>query len=155
MSGQYDQEIEDLLALYRRQRAEAAETRRRINEVTGTATAPRQAVKVTVSAQGDVTAIDFPTGAYHGLAPKELSEILLATIHQARAKALEQVAELTSLALPAGVSVTDMLQGRLDPTALLPETPGMPDRVREYLDHDAPATADPTTRPTDTGDSRG
>ncbi|MFI9274620.1 YbaB/EbfC family nucleoid-associated protein [Kitasatospora sp. NPDC052896] len=135
MSSKYDQEIEELLALYQRQREGAAETRRRINEVTGTATAPRQTVKVTVSAQGDVTGIDFPTGAFRRLTPKELSEALLKTIAEARRDALEQVSQLSGLQLPSGTCVADLLQGRGDPRTLLPETPGMPDEVRDYIDN--------------------
>lgn len=137
----YDQGIEDLMALYHRQREEAVETRRRINEVTATATAPRQTVEVTVTAQGEVTAIDFPTGAFRRMAPKELSELLLATIRQARAEALQQVAELTSLGLPPGVSVADLLQGKADPTVLLSEDPTMPDSVRDYLASGGPASS--------------
>ena len=137
-STPYDQGIEDLLALYQQQRAEVAETRRRINDVTGTATAPRQTVKVTVGAQGDVTAIEFPTGAYRRMAPKELADAMLAVIAQARAAAMEQVAELTELGLPSGVSPADLLQGKADPTALLPETPAMPDSVRDYIDSGRP-----------------
>lgn len=152
MSSSYDQEIEDLLELYQRQRAEAVETRRRINEVTGTAIAPRQTVKATVNAQGDVTAIEFPSGAYHRMPPKELSEVLLTTLRQARSKALEQVSELTTPALPPGVTIADLLQGRVDPSALLPETPGMPDQVRDYLDHGAPAGAG-VQRPSGAGGS--
>ncbi|MET8954170.1 YbaB/EbfC family nucleoid-associated protein [Streptomyces sp. NPDC004393] len=133
MTSPYDEEIEDLLALYRRQRAEAVEARRRINEVTGTATAPRQTVKATVNAQGEVTAIEFPTGAYHRMTPKELSEALLTTIRQARANALEAVAEVGSLGLPAGVKITDLVEGRVDATAVLEDEPGMPESVREYI----------------------
>lgn len=138
MSTPYDQGIEDLLALYRRQREQAAETRRRINEVSGTATAPRQSVKVTVSANGEVTAVEFPTGAYRRMAPKELSEAVLTALAQAREKALEQVAELTSLGLPPGVGVGDLLRGEADPTALLPADPTMPDSVRDYIDNGRP-----------------
>ncbi|BBB02281.1 hypothetical protein RVR_10143 [Actinacidiphila reveromycinica] len=141
MSTPYDQDIEGLLELYRKQREEAAETRRRINEVTGTATAPRQTVKVTVGAQGDVTAIEFPTGAYHRMAPKELADALLATIREARAEAMEKVAELTSLALPPGVTVTDLLRGEVDPKAILPDDPAMPDEVRDYIDNGRPEGA--------------
>jgi len=133
VSSPYDQEIEDLLALYRKQRQEATEARRRINEVTGTATAPRQTVKATVNAQGEVTAIEFPTGAYHRMAPKELSEALLTTIRQARANALKAVAEVSSQGLPAGVRITDLLEGRVDATELLAEEPGMPPEVRDYI----------------------
>ena len=135
MSTPYDQGIDDLMALYRKQREEAAETRRRINEVTGTGVAPRQSVKISVSANGDITAIDFPTGAYRRMPPKELSEALMTAFAQAREKALEQVAELTSLGLPPGVGVGDLLQGKADPTVLLSEDPTMPDSVRHYIDH--------------------
>ncbi|MER8184556.1 YbaB/EbfC family nucleoid-associated protein [Kitasatospora sp. NPDC094015] len=135
MSSTYDQEIEELLALYQRQRAGAAETRRRINATTGTATAPRQSVKVTVTAQGDVTGIEFPTGAYRRLTPKELSEALLTTIADARHDALEQVARLAELQLPTGGDITALLRGTGDPGALLPEAPGMPDQVRDYIDN--------------------
>ncbi|MCX5135012.1 YbaB/EbfC family nucleoid-associated protein [Streptomyces sp. NPDC060011] len=135
MPSPYDQQIEDLLEQYRRQREQAAETRRRINATTSTATAPRQTVKVTVGAQGEVTAIEFPTGAYRRMAPKELADVLLATIQQARSEALDGVAGVLAGELPSGVTVADLLQGRVDPTALLPEDPAMPDSVRDYVDH--------------------
>ncbi|MFE4630171.1 YbaB/EbfC family nucleoid-associated protein [Streptomyces mirabilis] len=135
MPSPYDQQIEDLLEQYRRQRDEAAETRRRINETTATVTAPRQTVKITVGAQGEVTAIEFPTGAYRRMAPKELADVLLATLRQARAEALEGVAGVLAEQLPPGVTVPDLLQGRVDPAAVLPEDPAMPDSVRDYVDH--------------------
>jgi DNA-binding protein YbaB len=135
MPGPYDQQIEDLLEQYRRQRDEAAETRRRINETTSTVTAPRQTVKITVGAQGEVTAIEFPTGAYRRMPPRELADVLLTTLRQARAEALEGVAGVLAGRLPPGVTVPDLLQGRVDPAAVLPEDPAMPDSVRDYVDH--------------------
>ncbi|MFD4879891.1 YbaB/EbfC family nucleoid-associated protein [Streptomyces sp. NPDC058420] len=135
MPGPYDLQIEDLLEQYRRQRKEAAATRRRINETTSTVTAPRQTVKITVGAQGEVTAIEFPTGAYRRMAPKELADVLLTTLRQARAEALEGVAGVLAEQLPPGVTVPDLLQGRVDPGAVLPEDPAMPDAVRDYVDH--------------------
>jgi len=138
MTSPYDEEIERLLAQYRQQREEAAATRQRINETTGTATAPRQTVKVTVGAQGDVTAIEFPTGAYRRLAPKELADILLATIQQARADAMERVGDLMTVQLPEGVTMQGLIKGEVDPLRLLPQAPGMPDSVREYIDNGRP-----------------
>jgi DNA-binding protein YbaB len=131
----YDQQIEEMLREYRRQREQAVETRRRVGEVTASATAPRQAVKVTVGAQGEVNEIEFPTGAYRRMAPKELADALLDTIREARNKALQQVGEVVSADLPQGVTITDLLQGRVDPTAVLPEDPMMPAAVRDYVDH--------------------
>ncbi|MFJ5521224.1 YbaB/EbfC family nucleoid-associated protein [Streptomyces griseoluteus] len=140
MSGPYDQEIEDLLDLYRKQREEARDTRRRINAVTGAATAPRQTVKATVNAQGEVLSIEFPTGAYRRMSPRELSEALVATLRQARAEALQGVAEIATPGLPAGVRIADLLEGRADPTDLVGDQPGMPARVREHLASGADAT---------------
>ncbi|MFD9596453.1 YbaB/EbfC family nucleoid-associated protein [Kitasatospora sp. NPDC059973] len=135
MPSPYDQEIEDLLAQYARQREGAAETRRRIAATTATATDPRQAVKATVGAQGELTALEFPTGAYRRMAPKELADLLLATVGQARAQALEAVSAVVTAELPPGVVLGDLLQGRVDPAALLPEEPAMPEAVRAYVDH--------------------
>ncbi|MCS0606299.1 YbaB/EbfC family nucleoid-associated protein [Streptomyces sp. LP11] len=135
MPSPYDQQIEDLLDQYRRQRDEAAETRRRINETTSTVTAARQTVRITVGAQGDVTAIEFPTGAYRRMAPKELADVLLTTLRQARSEALEGVAAVLADRLPSGVTVPDLLRGQVDPGAVLPEDPVMPDSVRDYVDH--------------------
>ncbi|MER6539843.1 YbaB/EbfC family nucleoid-associated protein [Streptomyces sp900105755] len=134
MPSRFDQEIEDLLAQYRRQREEAVETRRRINETTSTATAPRQAVKVTVGAQGQVTALEFPTGAYRRMASKELADILLTTIQQARSQALKSVDEIVTAQLPPGITLSGLLQGQADPTAFLPEEPVMPDAGFDLTD---------------------
>src|SRR5690242_6706932 len=76
----YDQHIEELLGAYRRERAQVGELQRRMREVQSSATAPRQALKVSVNAQGEVTEIEFPTGAYKRMAPVELSQMLLVTI---------------------------------------------------------------------------
>lgn len=92
-------------------------------------------MKITVGAQGEVTAIEFPTGAYRRMAPKELADVLLTTLRQARAEALEGVAGVLADRLPPGVTVPDLLQGRVDPAAVLPEDPAMPDSVRDYVDH--------------------
>ncbi|MCG6495632.1 YbaB/EbfC family nucleoid-associated protein [Kitasatospora sp. A2-31] len=138
MSSPYDEQIEDLLAQYERQRAEAAETRRRIAETTATAADPRQAVKVTVGAQGELTAVEFPTGAYRRMAPKELADLLVTTVARARAEAQEAAAAVVTGQLPPGVTLGDLLQGRIDPTVVLPDEPAMPDAVREYVLHGHP-----------------
>jgi DNA-binding protein YbaB len=135
MPSPYDQQIEDLLSEYRAAREQAADTRRRINEVEATATAPRRSVKVTVGAQGQVTALEFPTGAYRTMAPKELSKVIVSTLEQARAKALEQVMATALGPLPGGLTPAALAQGDFDPRALLPEDVQLPDAVRAYLEH--------------------
>ena len=132
-SSPYDQHIEELLGAYRRERAQIGELQRRMREVKASATAPRQALKVTVNSQGEVTAIEFPTGAYKRMAPVELSQLLVSTIQKARATAMAEVAEVLSGHLPEGISATELLQGKADLGGLLPETPTMADEVQEYV----------------------
>ncbi|GAA1909043.1 YbaB/EbfC family nucleoid-associated protein [Streptantibioticus ferralitis] len=135
MPSPYDQQIEDLLAQYRDAREQAVDTRRRINEVEATVTAPRRAVKVTVGAQGQVTALEFPTNAYRTMAPKELSKLIVSTLQQARAQALEKVMETALGPLPGGLSPAALAQGDIDLRALLPEEVELPDAVRAYVEH--------------------
>lgn len=133
MSG-YEQEIDELLADYRKKREEANQMRRRINETTATATAPRRVVKVTVSARGEVTEIDFPTGAFRRLTPKELGSILTATIADARAQALAALDEMAFGVLPMGASASALLMGTAEFGGdLLPPEPEPVDAVADYL----------------------
>lgn len=137
-SSPYDQHIEELLGAYRRERAQIGDLQRRMREVKASATAPRQALKVTVDSQGEVTAIEFPTGAYKRMAPVELAQMLVSTIQKARTIAVEEAAEILSGHLPAGMSAVDLLQGKADFGALLPETPAMAEEVQEYVANGRP-----------------
>ncbi|QKZ15961.1 YbaB/EbfC family nucleoid-associated protein [Streptomyces chartreusis] len=137
-SSPYDQHIEELLGSYRRERAQVGELQRRMRDVTATVTAPRQALKVTVNSQGEVTEIEFPTGAYKRMAPVELSQMISSTIQKARTNAMAEAAEVLSGHLPAGVSAADLLQGKADLGGLLPEAPPMADEVGEYVAHGRP-----------------
>ncbi|MFD7917706.1 YbaB/EbfC family nucleoid-associated protein [Streptomyces sp. NPDC059740] len=135
MSTPYDQQIEDLLAEYRDAREQAADTRQQINDIKVTVTAPRQVVKVTVGAQGQVLALDFPTAAYRNLAPKDLSRVICTALEQARAKALSQVMEMTIGKLPKGVTPADMVTGNFDPRDLFPKEIELPEVVRDFVEH--------------------
>ncbi|MGW0999549.1 YbaB/EbfC family nucleoid-associated protein [Streptomyces sp. NPDC002520] len=137
MSG-YEQEIERLLADYRTQRGRIDENRRRINAMSATVTAPRKVVSVTVTARGEVTEIDFPTGAFRRMTPKELGEILRTAIADARAQALEQVDELVFGDLPFQLKPSAVLTGSADLGELLPAEPEPADEVREYLNNGVP-----------------
>jgi hypothetical protein len=131
----YEQEIEQLLADYRKEREEADSNRRRVNAVTGTATSRRREVKITVSARGEVSEIDFPTGAFRRMTPKELGEIIRTTIAEARAQALEQVDEIPFARSLFGLKPSEVLTGEFDMNSLLPVDPQTGDLVRDYLDN--------------------
>lgn len=135
MPSPYDERIEELLAQYRDAREQAADTWRRVNEIEATVTAPRKVVKVTVGAQGQVTALDFPTAAYRTMTPKDLSKAILTALEQARSEALSKVSEVTLGGTLGGASAADLLRGEVDPRSVLPEDLELPEAVRAYVEH--------------------
>lgn len=148
MSSAYDEQVEKLLAEYRDSLDQAADSRRRINEVAATASAPRQVVKITVGAQGQVTALDFPTNAYRNMPPKDLAKVIMATLEKARAEALSKVSEIALGGMFGGgaISAADALQGRFDPRSVLPKELELPEVVRAYLERGAGPTEESGNR---------
>src|SRR5258707_14622474 len=110
----FNEELDQLLEEYRKRRAEASERQRKIQEISATAAAPRQAVKVTVGAQGEITGLEFPTSAYKRMAPNELAEAILGAAREAKAKALDAYKELMTPIMPAGLNFLDLIQGKAD-----------------------------------------
>ena len=139
----FDKELDRLLQEYREARTQAGELQQQMREISATAVAPRQSVKVTVGVQGELTALEFPTGAYRRMAPAELAEAVLGAAREASAKARQALTELTLPQLPGGVEFADLIRGTADLSKVLPLDPPMLDAVREYVDS-SPATARPS-----------
>jgi DNA-binding protein YbaB len=131
--GAFDGDIDELLGEYQRRRGAAGDLQRQIREITGTASAPRQSVKVTVSVQGEVTALEFPTGAFKRMAPKELADAVLGAIGEAKGKAMDAYKGLMGPHMPGGLDFMDLIAGNADLTAALPVRPPMPEVVRDYI----------------------
>jgi hypothetical protein len=90
-------------------------------------------VKITVNVHGEITAIEFPTGGYKRMTPLELAETITTTVAAAKAKAVDELKELMLPKLPGGVDFADIIQGKADLMAALPEEPRMPDDVNGFL----------------------
>jgi DNA-binding protein YbaB len=129
----YQQMVEELTQEYEKAKARTGELRREVSELNATATAPRETVKVTVGAQGDVRSIEFPTSAYKRMPPAELSAALMETINEAKDKAHEMLNELMTPSMPGGLKFMEVMQGKVEPSALGDARPGMPGIVRDYL----------------------
>ena len=132
MTMPYDGELRDLLDQYRRQRAELGDMQREMREISATASAGQQAVRVTVDAQGDITDLAFPTGAYRRMAPAELASVLTSTLRLARAEAARKMQEVLARHNPEGGAL-DLVKGATDWSKLLPPEPPMPSQVRDAL----------------------
>jgi DNA-binding protein YbaB len=121
MSSEFDQMLEDTLDEFRKKRAKIVETQKKMNDVTGTATAPRKVVTITVGRAGEVIDVKFPTGMYKRMAPAELASVIQATIDEARASALKQTADLLRGVLPAGLDADAVVSGDFDVSSAMPD----------------------------------
>jgi DNA-binding protein YbaB len=133
MSVDHHRLIEELTREYDKARERTGELRRKASELTVTVTAPRESVKVTVGAQGDVRAIEFPTGAYKRMAPAELSAALMSALTEATEKAQVQLGELMAPSMPKGMNFLDIMSGKAEMPALDSAEAGLPTAVMEYL----------------------
>jgi DNA-binding protein YbaB len=123
MSSSPEQELEGLLADYKRQVAGFSETRRKLAEISVTETAIRQTVKATVGSQGELVDLQFPTGAYKKMAPLELSKIIIATVNKAREKVMAEVTAVLAPTLPTGFDPAALMDAGADLSDLLPAVP--------------------------------
>jgi DNA-binding protein YbaB len=130
-----DNVLAGLLREYREHVEQAAQLQEKLAGLTATATAVRQTVKVTVGARGDLTALEFPTGAYRRMPPQELAALIVATAGQAREQVAKEVAELVAPTLPSGMDVGSLIRGQADVRAMFGEQPTMTDDVQEYVNH--------------------
>ncbi|GAA1422774.1 YbaB/EbfC family nucleoid-associated protein [Catellatospora coxensis] len=118
---QSERTMEQIAADFARHRAAVVESTRRMAEITATVTSSQGLVTVTVGNQGELTTLTFNSQDYRKMPPAELAQVVLDTITRARESALQQVMGLIPTTTVAGVSLQDMMQGRVDWDQVLPE----------------------------------
>lgn len=133
MVPDYEEQYEQALEEYRRQRESLVEVQARLRTISCAATAPRRSVTVTVGPHGELTDLRFPTNGYKKMPPAELASVILATFAEARSKALDEVANLMAPLLPPGVPARDLVAGDVDLVEPMPENPPDAPDLMEYL----------------------
>lgn len=123
MSSPLQDQLEEALAEYQKQRAGLKALQERMAELSSTATAPRNVVSVTVDTHGQVTGVGFPTSAYKNMTPTELANVVCDTARKAQAMAREKTAELVESMMPTGLSGRPVELGKFDVDRLFPENP--------------------------------
>lgn len=129
----YDERVAELLEELRKKQERASELRRKLDEISASATAPRNIVKVTVNAQGQLTGIEFPVAGYRRLPPVELAKAIMDTNREAADKAAEEVRVLMTPEMPAGLNFMEMLQGKAPQPDLSAIVKTLPERVLEHI----------------------
>jgi hypothetical protein len=133
MSAQGNQSIEDFFEEYRQQRSGLGDLKRRMLAVSATVLSPRREVSVTVGHSGVVTGLAFPTNAYKQLTPKELADLLLNTIREAKDQAAVAAADIIAPLLPAGLNARELMRGNLSLDEMVPAEPRLHPIVEEQL----------------------
>src|SRR5689334_622864 len=123
MGTVFDEGLGELFAEVTRRQDALRESIGKVREVSATATSAKGSVRVTVDAHGTVTELTFTSSDYRTMPPAELSHVVLDTIGKARARAHELTKEALGGLDPAGLSVEDVMSGRVDLTTLMPEGP--------------------------------
>jgi len=110
----YEAEIAELMSRYRQKLADLIGLQRRVVESSATVASVYQSVRVTVNGQGEITALEFPTGAFRVMPAAELSEEILTAVRDAKAKAREPLKELLALDLLDGSRLLELIQNQVD-----------------------------------------
>ncbi|MEO3928861.1 YbaB/EbfC family nucleoid-associated protein [Micromonosporaceae bacterium B7E4] len=112
-------EYEQLVTEYERSRQRLATLHERMSALTSSATSDDGLVTVTVGARGELSTVEVEPRAYRRLAPTELGESIVATARKAGEQVAEQLRELLSPLMPAGVPVEKLLAPGADWSAYL------------------------------------
>ena len=133
MAGE-DTRLEQIFEEYQRKHSALSELHKKMQAISVTAVSPRREVEVTVNHGGGMTDIAFTGPAYKRLAPKELSELIMRTLEEAKEKAAAESAELLAPMMPGGMNPRDLIAGRLGMDQLAPaDGPRLPQIIREQL----------------------
>jgi len=138
MGEQYEQQLEESLALYHRRRQELGEFQRGMANISVTVVSPRKVVSVTMGNAGELKEVKFPTTAYRNMTPSELGAVLTATIEDARSQALDRAADLLSVMLPPDLDAKELVRGKVDLAAMMPDDPAAPNPLFDRSGQEVP-----------------
>jgi DNA-binding protein YbaB len=135
MTTPFEEMASELMTRLEARREQAARLQRQVTEVAETATAAREAVRVTVGPQGELRGLEFPASAYKRLTPAELAEVIMKTYQQAREQASAAVRDLLGAAGHGGTDIASLLGAEAadDGEGLTVAGLRLPAEVTEYL----------------------
>lgn len=125
-------QVEELLADYRRSREQLASVHRNLLSINETASSPDGLVTATVGPHGNLTGLVIADDAYQRYRPAELGELITHLVAVAAGKAAERAGAALAPVLPAGADPEALLAGTADlrPEEYAPEGEIESDPVR-------------------------
>ncbi|WP_199439487.1 YbaB/EbfC family nucleoid-associated protein [Umezawaea beigongshangensis] len=114
MTTDHHDQVEELLADYRRSREQLASVQRDLAAASGSATSPDGAVTATVGSHGTLTALVLSDDAYQRHRPQQLADLVLRTAELAAARAADSAHRVLAPVLPSGTDPEALLRGTAD-----------------------------------------
>lgn len=105
---------EAALASLDREHQKLTEVTNMIDQESTTVRSKDRSVSMDFDGRGEVTAITFHGTKYRGMAPAELSHLLVETIRAGRAQCMQKVADAMGEDFLPGISFTDLATGKMD-----------------------------------------
>ncbi len=109
-------EVDQLLADYRRSREQLASVHRTLMSITESATSPDGLVTATVDSAGTLSSLVITEEAYRRYRPAELSDVIVRTTRSAAVKAGERARQALAPVLPPDTDPAAVLSGTADLT---------------------------------------
>jgi DNA-binding protein YbaB len=122
MPEEYKLKIDELTAQYTKSREDALASHQRLQEVSETVTSKKGLVTVTVGAQGEIRSLTLNNRTYRDMAPAELSHVIVDTLKTARKRVEKHFVQALPSTVLGGMSVEDILSGKVDLAKFLPES---------------------------------
>lgn len=111
------EEVEQLLAEYRRSREQLADVQQRITAISESVSSADGLITATVGGRGVLTDLTIDDDAYQRYRPRELAAQIVRLTGEATAKAFTGAGEVLAPALPSGTDPQALLLGTADLTA--------------------------------------
>jgi hypothetical protein len=110
---------EAALASLEREQRKLADITRTMAEATTTVKAKDRSLTIDFDGRGEITAISFQGTKYRGMAPAELSHVLLETIQAGRAQCMRKLTEAMGQDILPGINFADLASGKMDADEIL------------------------------------
>jgi DNA-binding protein YbaB len=129
----FEEEMRKLQERYAKTRRRIMKSQEQMGKTTGAAQSKNRVVSAKVDARGELTELKLQTQAWRSMAPQELCSIIRSTINDARAAAQQRLWKSMGDLIPSGVDPSDVASGNYNWGQAMPEKPGLPKIVEEYL----------------------
>jgi DNA-binding protein YbaB len=131
MRPEWQAHIDELLAEYRKKRADLRKLQETMATAEATVSTEDDMVTVRVGPQGRLLDLEFNPRVYRRLSPSELAETVLAAVQEATAQVGDQVRTAMDPLRPEDGSYAEVTGKGLDLSAFLPEHPDDLDALKE------------------------